>query len=537
MKLKIIFISVLFCQVLSAQNKGREISGQVSFISSQNVYVKFSSTNGISSGDTLFFSENGKRLPVFVVSGLSSISCVCRTISDLTFSVGDQVSALVSGQGQEITGEQAAPVTEPAEKIPEPVAGKQDSVKTKSGKVKGSISVNSYSDFSNTSADNTNRFRYTLSLDAENIGGSKFSADTYISFKHTSGDWSEVKSDLFSALKIYSLSLRYDPGVSTSVTLGRNINRWMSSVGAIDGLQAEKRIKGFTFGAVAGFRPDYADYGLDTRLFQYGAYAAFSPMNKNNASETSVGFMQQTNDFKTDRRFLYFQHSNNIVKNLSLFSTFEVDLYKLNIDSLNRETKQSVFDLTSLYLSLRYKVFRNLSVYGSYDARKNVMYYETYKTFIDRILETELRQGFRLQANYRITNSISTGLQAGYRFLKSDPHPSRNLYGFINYNNIPGVSINATLSGTLIESSYLNGKVAAIDLYRDFAGGKFEVGLGYSYVDYRLPENFLNLIQHIGEANMSWTPGKNISLSAYYEGQFEKTEVYHRIYIQVRKRF
>jgi len=56
-------------------------------------------------------------------------------------------------------------------------------------KIRGSISVNSYSDLSNTDAANLQRFRYTFSLDARNIADSKFSVESYISFRHKSGDW------------------------------------------------------------------------------------------------------------------------------------------------------------------------------------------------------------------------------------------------------------------------------------------------------------------------------------------------------------
>ena len=143
-------------------------------------------------------------------------------------------------------------------------------------------------------------------------------------------------------------------------------------------------------------------------------------------TESSLAFMEQMNNWKTDRRFLYFQHSNTLVKNLNLFTTLEADLYQLVKDSQNNETYQNKFSLTGLYVSLSYRPTGKLSLSGSYDARKNVMYYETYKTYVDRILEDELRQGFRLQASYRITRDLTFGLQSGYRFLKSDPAPSRN---------------------------------------------------------------------------------------------------------------
>jgi hypothetical protein len=240
---------------------------------------------------------------------------------------------------------------------------------------------------------------------------------------------------------------------------------------------------------------------------------------------------------KIDRRFLYFQHSNSITKNLYFFGTLEVDLYEMKFDSLNTGHSKNTFNPTGIYASLRYRVTDNFTISGSYDARKNVVYYETYKTFLDRIIESEMRQGFRLQANYRITRNLALGVQSGYRYLKSDPHPSKNVYGYLTYSQIPGAKISATLSATYLQSSYMNGKIFGLTLNRDFFNGKAQTGIGYRYVDYSLPENQLVVPQNIGEINFTWLFARTMSFSANYEGTFEKKNTYDRIYLQIRKRF
>jgi hypothetical protein len=265
---------------------------------------------------------------------------------------------------------------------------------------------------------------------------------------------------------------------------------------------------------------------------------AFNTTSGSSFSESSVAFMEQMNNGKTDRRFLYFQHSNSLIKNIYFFSTFEVDLFSLKSDTLNHSNSaQNTFNLTGLYLSLRYRMTKNLTITGSYDARKNVMYYETYKTFIDRILESEMRQSLRLQADYRISNKLTFGLQSGYRFLKSDPRPSKNLYGYINYYQIPGINISATISGTYLESVYLNSKILGASFSRDFFKGRFYTELGYRYVDYSYTESLLKTTQNIGSLNISWQLAKKLSFSFYYEGTFDKQDMYNRFYLQLRKRF
>jgi hypothetical protein len=535
----LIFLVIVFCTELSGQTASGTLTGKVSFVSPSNVYVKFASTQGIAAGDTLFTLSGEKLTPVLKVNNLSSTSCVCTSLSANIFSVGDQISAR---QKISTVKKEAKPVERiPAAATIQPADVKKDTVKIIehefTQRIRGSLSASSYSNFSNTPASSFTRMRYTFSLDARNIANSKSSIESYFSFNHKIGDWAAVQSDPFKALKIYSLAYKYDINKTTRISIGRRINEKITNIGAMDGLQFEKSINKFSFGAIAGTRPDFENYGFNKNLLEYGAYAAVGSLAADKYNETSLAFMQQTNNGKTDRRFVYFQHSNSLVKNLFFMGTFEVDLYKLVIDSSNVEHPTSTFNPTGLYLSLRYRLASNLTISGSYDARKNVMYYETYKSYIDRILEDEIRQGFRLQANYSITRNLVLGVQSGYRYIKSDPHPSKNLYGYLSYNQIPGVNISATLSATYVESSYLNGKIFGLTLSRDFINGKLSTGLGYRYVDYNLPENQLSVPQNIAEMNLSVQFPWGMSFSVNYEGTFEKNDQYNMVYLQLRKRF
>lgn len=534
-----IFLIIVINFELTGQTGGVSLPGQVTFISPQNIYVKFKSTDGISSGDTLFIKSDGKLIPALLVKNLSSTSCMCAPVSTTLFSVADPVIAKVvppeNDRGEETVKNRSDRLSEPNVEIDSTV--KESIPAERKQIIKGSISLNSYSDISSTVMNNSQWYRYTFSGSAKNIANSNFSLESYVSFKYKAGDWAEVKQDIFSALKIFNLFVGYNTGNSTHISLGRKINPRISSIGAIDGLQFEKSINGLSVGALIGTRPDYRNYGFDSKLLQYGAYLAYNSETSGQYSETSLAFMQQMNNFKTDRRFLYFQHSNSIARNLYFFSTLEVDLYRLKIDTLNNEKAQNTFNLTGLYLSVNFKPFKAVSVSGSYDARKNVMYYESYKTFIDRVLENELRQGFRVQASYRITGDLTLGMQSGYRYLKSDPHPSRNLYSYVTYNRIPGANISATLSATVIESAYMSGKVYGLNFYRDFFKNKIQAGLGYRYVDYTLPENTLNILQNIGEISFSWLLFKKTAFSFNYEGTYEQQKRYDRIFLQLRKRF
>jgi hypothetical protein len=530
----LIFLIVVFSAKLKGQSLDDNVTGRISFASSQNIYVKFKSTDGISTGDTLFIYSSGKLTPVLIVKNLSSGSCVCNSITKNNLLLSQEVLAR---KRVKVAKTETKVPERNLKEIPAKVASADTSkIKTYKGalkqKINGSISAYSYSDFSNTGTKNSTQLRYTYQLNAQNIGNSKFSIENYITFRHKLGDWAAVNSDIFNALKIYTFALRFDPTTKTRITLGRTINYRISSMGAMDGLQVEQKIGKVIVGAVAGTRPDFINYGFDSKLLQYGGYLAFDTKSAETYSESSLGIMQQMNNMKTDRRFLYFQHSNSVLKNLNFFSTFEVDLYKTK-----NGLPQNTFDLTSLYLSLRYRITKNFSITGSYDQRKNVLFYETYKSLIDSVLENEKRQSYRLQANYRITNNITLGVETGWRNSKSDPHFSRNIYGYLTYYQVPGLLVSVTLTGTYLESAYMNGKIYGADISKDLFQGKFQTAIGYRYIDYILPESKLNVLQNVGNMSIFWLFSKKMSFSANYEGTFEKHDKYNRVYLQIRKRF
>ncbi len=165
------------------------------------------------------------------------------------------------------------------------------------------------------------------------------------------------------------------------------------------------------------------------------------------------------------------------------------------------------------------------------------MYYETYKTYTDRILEEGMRQGYRLSCTWRISSNMAAGVNGGYRFLKSDPYPSKNLNSYYTYSNIGGLNLSATVSGTYLETSYVNISIVGLSLLKDFAGGKFQSGIGYRLVENQITENETKYLQHIGELNIWWHVFDKLSFSANYEGTFEKENAFQRVYIQLKKSF
>jgi hypothetical protein len=502
------------------------------------VYVQFASTENISVGDTLFTSTDVSLIPALIVKDLSSISCVCSSLSSQPFSVGNKVAARVKESNPTPPGEKKA-----NQAIPTPVVDAD----TISGRkvvpielkqiISGRISIASYSNFSSVS-DFSQRMRYNFSLDARHIGNSRVSFETYISFVHKLKEWSEVQKNVFNGLKIYNLAFNYEVNKNNSIWIGRRINPRLASVGAIDGIQYDAKIKSFTAGVFAGTRPDYMNYSFNANLLQYGGYLGHELSTPKGSMQSSVAFVEQTNKGRVDRKFAYFQHTNSLLPKLYLFGSLEFDLYNQVRNAQDSSLVQKNNPkLSNLYVSLRYKVLKQLSLSLSYSERQNIIYYETYKDIIERLLETSTMKGYMFQVNYRPVNNISIGSNAGYRFGDADPRPSKNLYSYITFNTVPWIKASATLSATFLETSYLNSSIYSCGISRDLIPGKFSCGLNYRHVNYKFQSNQEAVIQNMAELNISWRILKKLSLTMNCEGTFEKTRNYDLVYVSLTQRF
>lgn len=515
------------------QNDVRE--GQISFITTQSVYVKFSSMERISAGDTLYVKQGEKLVPALQIRNLSSISCVCNPLVSRSFKLSEAVFAqLDPGQISDSIKEEVivARVQTPEITESDSLSGDAADPTRVKQEIHGRISVSSYSNFSGTEAARKQRMRYTFSLNANNLGNSGFSAESYLSFAHTNTNWEDIQDNVFAGLKIYKLSVKYDFNETMYLSLGRKINPMLSSVGAIDGIQFEKKFSFLTLGAFAGSRPDYTDYSFNFDLLQYGVYLGHELQKDNVSMQNSLAFIEQTNQSATDRRFVYFQHSTWLMRNLFFFASAEMDLYKKVNDTI-----ENTFNLSNAYLSVRYRIIRQLSVGLSYSSRQNVIYYETYKDFVERLLDNEALQGWRIRINARPARNLVLGVNAGYRYRKEDSRPSKNVYGYATYRNVPGINASITLSATWLESSYLNGNIYSLGLSREILPGKVNGGLKYRYVDYLYRYSEEGLAQNVFEANLYWQVYRRLSLSVYYEGTFEDQNAFNRIYINISQRF
>jgi len=191
MRFEIVFIIVFtaFYSHVFGQGVEEQLSGEVSYVTSKSIYVKFENTEKINVGDTLRLTSNNS--PCLVVTNKSSRSCVCLKVNNCKVEKGDKINHLPL----EIPVVQEAgniAVIYNQEVVNSGVPDiESDSVETYNQmkvsnqlkeKISGRFSVSSYSTFSSI-RDDRHRLASRFSFNIKNISDSKFSFSSYFSYR------------------------------------------------------------------------------------------------------------------------------------------------------------------------------------------------------------------------------------------------------------------------------------------------------------------------------------------------------------------
>ena len=535
-KYLILLLLVLVNPVFSQDNNDvKIINGNVEYISSQYIYVRFDNTDGLKVSDTLFTESKGKYVPQLIIESLSSRSCATKSIGK-KFTVGDQVIGFteLKNSNDQPRENNNRPVTTSNQEIVKVDTTEFVGLMKKNEEFNGRFSISGYSNLSNLPGNvDYQNWRYSLSLNSENTNNTNFSFSNYTTFRYRADEWNNVTSNIGNSLKIYDLSIAYNFSDQTKVFLGRKINRNISNIGAADGIQFETSFNKFHLGGILGSRPDYTDYGFNINFLQFGGYISRTDSIGRGQIENTISVFQQMNNQTTDRRFIYFQHNSaNIFENVSFFLSSEIDLYKKISDEIDSKPR-----FTSLYISLRYAPYRWISTSLSYDARKNVIYYETFKNYVDQLVESALRQGFRARINLRPMKYVLASLYTGYRFRENDIRPTRNLGGSLTHSKIPFIGISANMSYINLMTNYLQGNIFGIRVSRNLFSNNIHGSFGFRNVNYSFNSSDLKLLQNIFQIDLSLRVNKSISMSLNFEATYQEKTSYSNIYTNLIARF
>ncbi len=511
-------------QTALSQPSQEPLKGEVTFLTSRNVYVKFLNTSTIAVGDTLRLGVSQEAC--LVVENKSSSSCVCVPINGCQPEKGAGVWHFPRFVAP---APPAAPAELPREQ-PRPTE-KTDEQESEPGSViRGRMALSSYSNVAGSRPDRHSALGQ-VAFSVDRIGNTGFFFDSHATYRQIFPGDSASFSLPTTYLRVYGLAAGYEaPGFR--VVLGRSINSNISSIGAMDGLQLEKRWGGFAVGAIAGTRPDLLTYGVNQHLRQYGLYLSQMTQGSIAQSQTTLGLLEQRLDSQIDRRYAYLQHSSSFSQTFYLFASSELDLYgKINgVDS-------TLLRLTNLYLSAQYRMSRAFSIMVSYDARRHIVYYETFQTEVERLLDDDLaRQGIRVRVNLKPARYVQVGLSASRRFQSNQENKSDNLYAYTSVTKLPWVGGSASLTFNYNISNYLKSQIAGLRYSRSFAKGKLTAEGYYRYARYAYGKGDSFIPQQYAGGSLGVQLAPKLMLSVSAERSFLRSEVNDRITFKLSQR-
>ena len=516
------------------------MEGVVSYFTSVNIYSKFTNTDAIIIGDTLYRNPSFNS-PIIIINSKSSTSVVGKKISNDSIHLGDKVYFLKRKilKNEKIPEENKIDVKNKVDSILQPSLiitedqnGNNEELKPLrkkgyNGRITMSMNSLSYSGIDEVN----NRLRTSVTFNTFHNKGILNSSQIYLAYRKNLND-KNTNSTFLTDLRVYNFAGQFSLSKKDAIWVGRKINNFISNIGAIDGVQYDHTFnRKFTTGVFAGSRPDILDYGLNLNLFQYGAYINFIKEENTKYSQTSLAIANQLNNGITDRRFIYLQHNNSVIKNLNFFGSLETDLYQNYNDN-----PESILRLTSLYSSLRYKISKKISISTSYDNRRNIVFFESNKIYIDSLIDNETRQGLRFQISISPFKKVNINASKFYRYQEGYANTDNTNIN-INFNRIPLMHANISLNATTFNSSFIRSEIYGGRINRYFFKSKLQLELNFRKIKYTYPGNEFTIDQKAYGFNISYNIMKMLMLNLNYEATKESSRNYQRYFITVNKRF
>ena len=511
--------------------------GEISFTNSSHVYVRFDGTGDIEIGDTLYLKDE-VLIPCLIVKMKSSSSVVCERLERVELKKGMTIilprkTATSGFEDSEMIDDDIDEESLLDTLEDQSILVDEGSNPTFTQKTRARVSVAGFSNLSPQENSDRHRLLSRFSLRTDHINDSPISFETYISYRQNFTE--RVVSDSYQNkfFRIYSAAVSYSIDSTSSVTLGRKINRKFSSVGAIDGLQLEKRFGRLSVGLIGGFKPDISKFDLNTKLLQLGGYANYQTTGQFGYSSTTLGLMEQRNTGAVDRRYMYFQSTNSVGRKLKLFISAELDLYS-NVAGISKTKLR----LTNLFSSLRFRLNRKINISLSYDNRRRILFYETLKTEIEQLLEDDIaRQGLRLRVNWKPLRNISLGLGLSRRFQSDQQNASENANLYISHSKIPGLGASLTMRINVNRSNYLESKIASISLSKNLFNKNLQARLYYRFVNYRYLESVRDINQSYIGTNLNYRLSKSLRFGISAEMNRRDQLTYYSFQTKLIKRF
>lgn len=470
-----LIVILLFVNVYSYSQKNEKRFGIITFVSSQNFYAQFQSTEELQINDTVYLVSNS--LLAGVIKFKSSNSIAVGIISKV--GVGDSVFVFMKN----------SPTNKTEESFDRTFAEtnlnqktnlhnlQKNPVKSYSGKI--SFQFDGYSnrlkDFS--------RYKIKSRYSNNNFIMENLSLDFNVQLNINSQNQNFKKEIFKENFKIFQFYFAYQLNKNLNLGFGRLFNPLLRGLDAVDGFQLMMKDKKETYGIIAGSRPDVQNYWFNPKNAQAGLF--YNRIDSINQMEmqNSFGFFEQTSNFKSDRRFIYFDHSNSFLPYTTAFFSVEIDFYNFTNQTIKNE-----INFTSINSSFNVRFNRKLSLNLSLNTRKNIFYMQDYRNQIDSILTNNFRDGFRISSSYFPIPEIRVSAHYNQSKARKGNVSSRNA-GVVLFFNAPFLeNSNFNLNYNNYNSAFLRGSSYSI-MWSKNIFESFDISVNLKQFSFKAPNN------------------------------------------------
>ncbi|MCP4703215.1 MAG: hypothetical protein GY865_01275 [candidate division Zixibacteria bacterium] len=493
---------------------------KVTYISSEATYIDGGIDDGLSFGDSLNVYRNDSLQAVLEVINIASSSSACAIIN--------QTGDLITGDIVSIIG-----IHQPDKSklliIDENLALNETKGKPKTSNVDGYLSIQNYwqHDMTGSSLSYTQPSLVSR-INIENILGPNIK----LSLRHRSRKifrnrelGSSINSDQWSH-RVYQIALSNNRQNSWHWRFGRQSITELSGIGLVDGLlvshQFSDKIKA---GFAVGFEPELETTDISFERRKVGFFADWQNNREIHNLRFKLGLTGSYYKMEVNREFLTLITNYRYKRTLSFSKFLEIDINR----SWRKGQNNNIFDISSLYLNVRYQVTTYLALNTSYDRRAHYRIFET-RNVPDTLFDNSLHQGFRAGYNLKINKNTRLSGYGGIRFREDIMENNIVASSSLSLRHFPSVSHSLLFSFTYVKSQFTTGYRSSIR-YNLPASRKFRlsvVNTFYNYSGLSLSTNYYYL-DLIGNYSIS----RRYYISGSYRQNFDKENLSGQMFLQL----
>ena len=534
--ISLVFILLGIVYPAGAQVIDSVIIGRVSYVSKLHVYVKFASTEGIQSGDTLYLDAELED-PILVVINKSSTTAICDYIDTSDRKAEKQTPIYARITRRELSKGKSPKVGVPVD-VDSSALARAKSMRRRSLKKRprytGRITLSSNSYFSERASSanpGRHRMRSTFTFRGYHMHHLPLYVDVYGGTDYTIG---QLEPEPFGSdhVRLYRAYARYE-GHAFDCSLGRVMNRQVPAYGVIDGIQLAAKRRHWSLGTVLGFIPDYRSVRIHTDLSLMGLYLSFNRQDSVYRN-VHIGVFEQRYRGRTDRRFLYTQYYGQILPRLNVYAAGEFDLYEIVHQQANNTLK-----LTNVYVNVSYYISRRWNFSLGYDNRRNIIYYEQWRDLPLEEYYNYHRQGYFFRMGFRPLKRLHISATTRWNFEKTLQTPeSRYINLTAAYTRVPLIGARASVSYGLSENRYLNSAFLTARLSRSFFRHRLSLRLLYRrYQNRYLRAEWSPSIRQTYGMSATLRVVRRVYLTSYYQWNTSGFGRSHRLNLRVSYRY